>query len=110
MKGRSKTPTKLIACFIISLQFIAHLSISFAGSLEAPMSYVHIVVYDAGETLGLLPVVPVLRKRGIKVIWAPLTPWSKKILERERQYFIEPPDNLSEAAHLKDRSNEGEID
>ena len=45
--------------------------------------HVHIVVYDAGETFGLLPVVSILRKQRIEVIWLPLTPWAQNILERE---------------------------
>jgi len=80
-----------------------------AGSLTAHRPKVLIFVYDAGETLGLLPIAPLLESEKIDVRWAPLTPWSLRIIKQEAKSYVEPPplDNLP---HIKDREAEGNID
>jgi hypothetical protein len=68
-----------------------------------------IFVYDAGETMGLLPVAPVLATEKVEVRWAPLTPWSRQVLEREHAPYLPPPDNLDDEPHVKDRQSQGDI-
>lgn len=74
-----------------------------------PGGEVLFVVYDAGETFGLLPVVAPLKKHGTQVTWVPLTPWTRKILADENQACIEPPIDLNKMAHLQDRHWDADI-
>jgi hypothetical protein len=67
------------------------------------------VVYDAGETLGLLPVAARVRDRGVQVRWIPLTPWSADLLEANGEAFLGLPDGIQEMAHLGARDAETRI-
>ena len=68
-----------------------------------------IFVYDAGETLGLLPIAPLLEIEKIDVRWVPLTPWSLRVIKQEHKSYVEPPD-LDNLPQIKDREAEGNID
>lgn len=68
------------------------------------------VVYDAGETLGLLPVAPILSQAGVRVDWFPLTPWSARILTKEGVDFPALPKEVVDMPHTTDRLSVGEID
>lgn len=99
----------------LSLGAIIALLISFApashaGSPNARRPKVLIFVYDAGETLGLLPIAPLLDAEKIDVRWAPLTPWSLRILKQEHRAYVEPPAGLDDMPHVKDREAEGGTD
>ncbi|MEO6392673.1 MAG: hypothetical protein ABIP75_12565 [Pyrinomonadaceae bacterium] len=74
----------------------------------APPRLVLIFVYDAGETLGLLPVASLLAQRNIRVRWAPLTPWAAQILAHEFADMIPLPEGLNQMPHVKDRGTSGD--
>jgi len=104
---RSRTFLSLGA--IISL-LICSTPAGRAGIPAAHRPKVLIFVYDAGETLGLLPIAPLLEAEKIDVRWAPLTPWSLRVLKQEQRSYVEPPGGLDDMPHVKDREAEGEID
>ena len=72
-------------------------------------AWVAFVVYDAGETLGLLPVVDKLRAQGIDVRWVPLTPWSADLLVANGQDFLMLPDDIAEMGHVAAREAEADM-
>jgi hypothetical protein len=74
-----------------------------------PVASVVFVVYDAGETLGLLPVAGRLKEEGADVRWFPLTPWAADLLRGNGEAFLELPDHVSELPHLEDRRARSEI-
>jgi hypothetical protein len=80
-----------------------------ADGTTARRPRVLIFVYDAGETLGLLPATPILEAEKIDVRWAPLTPWALRVLRQEHTSYIAPPGNLDNMPHVKDRENEGDV-
>jgi hypothetical protein len=67
------------------------------------------VAYDAGETLGLLPVAERVRGRGVHVWWIPLTPWSADLLSANEEDFLPLPDGIREMPHLRARDAETDI-
>lgn len=69
-----------------------------------------VFVYDAGETLGLLPIAPSLASQKINLRWVPLTPWSVRVLEQEHEPYVAPPAELDHLPHIKDRENKVDID
>lgn len=83
---------------------------SHAGSSTTRRPKVLIIVYDAGETLGLLPIAPLLEAEKIDVRWVPLTPWSLRVLKQENRSYVEPPSGLDNMSHVKDREAEGSLD
>jgi hypothetical protein len=80
-----------------------------AGGPTARRPKVLIFVYDAGETLGLLPATPILEAEKIDVRWAPLTPWVRRVLQQEQRSYAEPPKDLDNMPHVKDREAEGDV-
>lgn len=82
----------------------------YSAAAAKPSHTVSIFVYDAGETLGLLPVAPLLEAEGVEVRWVPLTPWARRILEQEGRTFVPPPDGLEQMAHVKERAAGGDAD
>lgn len=80
-----------------------------ADGAAARRPRVIIFVYDAGETLGLLPAAPILEAERIDVRWVPLTPWALRVLRQERKAYVEPPKDLDDMPHVKDRENEGDV-
>lgn len=80
-----------------------------ARSATARQAKILIVVYDAGETLGLLPVGPLLAKERIDLRWMPLTPWSTRILEDRQQNYLPPPEGLETMTLVKDREAGADI-
>lgn len=81
----------------------------YAAPCGAETKRVAIVVYDAGETLGLLPVAALLRGEGVSVTWMPLTPWTVRLLEQESEDFVELPSGASQMRHLLSRENSEDI-
>ncbi len=75
-----------------------------------PPPSVAFVTYDAGETLGLLPVAPLLREAGVEVRWIPLTPWSADLLAGYAEPFLPLPDNIAALPHVEARNNPTEVD
>lgn len=69
-----------------------------------------VFVYDAGETLGLLPIAPFLETKRIDMKWVPLTPWSIRVLEQEHKSYLKPPAGLDQMSHISDRESEVDID
>ncbi len=112
--GRDKLPNlvlKRILGFIAGLITFAHCSAAPSPQLQIPHNRIHVVVYDAGETLGILPTIPILNAHGVEVIWVPLTPWTRSLLENANQpHVISFPDKIDEMPHLSDRFNVGKID
>lgn len=97
--------------FVVVLMIHAHYSASTNVQSQVPLRRVHVVTYDAGETLGLLPTASLLKENGVEVIWVPLTPWTQRLLENAKQSRIVPlPDKIHEMPHLSDRLNTGKID
>lgn len=86
---------------LISFTLVAH-----ADSSTTRRPKVLIFVYDAGETLGLLPIAPLLEAEKIDVRWVPLTPWSLRLLKQENKSYVEPPADLDNMSHVKDREAE----
>jgi len=80
-----------------------------ANAHSSQHSSISIIVYDAGETLGLLSITPFLEVENISVQWIPLTPWTLRLLEKENRAFVKPPKGLEIMNHLDDRQNAGEI-
>ena len=74
---------------------------------EAPS--VAFVVYDAGETLALLPVADRLRGRGIEVRWIPLTPWAADLLGANQEAFLDLPELIGEMPHVAARDAETDV-
>lgn len=101
--------TYLIFGTILSL-LMSFASLGNTGSATSPQPKVLILVYDAGETLGLLPIAPLLETKKIDVRWVPLTPWSVRVLEQEHKPYVKPPADLDQMSHIKDRENEVDID
>ena len=64
----------------IALWATVFLSLAACQAGPSPSSPVALVVFDAGETLGLLPVAARLRSTGTEVMWIPLTPWAADLL------------------------------
>jgi hypothetical protein len=62
------------------------------------------VVYDAGETLGLLPAADRLEEAGVQVAWVPLTPWAAELLADKGQPGLPLPEVVAEMPHVRDRS------
>jgi hypothetical protein len=91
----SSTPAKVAFLFAV----VACLS----GCWANDPSSVAFVVYDAGETLGLLPVAGLLEERDIEVRWMPLTPWAADLLTANGQDFLTLPARIEEMAHLEAR-------
>lgn len=101
--------TYLILGTIISL-LMSFASLGSTSSSTSHQPKVLIFVYDAGETLGLLPIAPLLETKKIDLRWVPLTPWSARVLEQEHKPYVKPPADLDQMPHLKDRENEVDID
>lgn len=80
-----------------------------SGEPAATRPKVLVFVYDAGETLGLLPIAPRLEAEKIDLRWVPLTPWSVRVLEQERAPYVEPPGGLGDMPHVKDREAEAGV-
>jgi|GEM_PF-7048805 len=91
------------------LLLIGSMLINDASASSAQLRTIFIFVYDAGETIGLLPITPLLEAENVAVQWVPLTPWSLRILLRENQSVVKPPEDLDKMAHVKDRQLDGEI-
>ena len=108
--NRTKTLGALIALSIFAQAFVA----CQGGTPErnqAPTSNpgsVALVVYDAGETLGLLPVASRLQSTGFQIRWIPLTPWSADLLAANGQSFLQLPAGIEEMAHLHSREAEAD--
>jgi hypothetical protein len=68
------------------------------------------VVYDAGETLGLLPVAHRLRSSGTAVRWIPLTPWSADLLATHDETFLALPDRIDRMPHVESRRGASDPD
>ena len=64
---------------------------------------VALVVYDAGETLALLPVVDRLASTEIQVEWVPLTPWAASLLAANGRSFLPLPEGIEEMPHVLSR-------
>ena len=69
---------------------------------------VAMVVYDAGETLGLLPVASRLQSTGFEIRWIPLTPWAADLLAANGQSFLQLPADIEGMAHLGSREAEAD--
>ena len=67
------------------------------------------VVYDAGETLGLLPVAGLMEHEEIEVRWIPLTPWAADILSTNGQAFLTLPEGIEKMAHLEARDAQTDL-
>ena len=85
------------------------LSLMLAGVEQTPPT-VAFVTYDAGETLALLPVAPLLRERGIDVRWFPLTPWSADLLAENGEAFLPLPDGIEGMPHVQGREGRGDLE
>jgi predicted glycosyltransferase len=92
----------LLLAVMSSLFDKAILANTARGDAAVPRT-VSIFVYDAGETLGLLPVAPLLEARNIRAQWIPLTPWALQILEREPVSLVRPSEEFQQMPHVKDR-------
>ncbi len=75
-----------------------------------PIRRVSIVSYDAGETLGLLPVADRLAEARIQVDWLPLTPWSRDLLKGEGVHHAALPEAIEVMPHLEDRRLESTVE
>lgn len=80
------------------------------GNSTSRQPKVLVFVYDAGETLGLLPIASFLETKKIDVRWVPLTPWSARVIEQEHKSYVEPPTGLDHMPHIRDREAEVDID
>jgi hypothetical protein len=61
------------------------------------------VVYDAGETLALLPVAARLAEVDVPVDWVPLTPWAADLLNDRDGTYLELPQGAAQMPHARDR-------
>ena len=104
-----QTRTYLTLGVIISL-LICFGPAGRTGNSSSRRPKVLVFVYDAGETLGLLPIAPFLETKNIDVRWVPLTPWSLRVIEQDHKPYVEPPAGLDQMPHIKDRETEVDID
>ena len=72
------------------------------GAQDSPSS-VAFLVYDAGETLALLPVADRLEELGFVVDWMPLTPWTADLLQESGQEHLALPEGVEAMPHVQDR-------
>lgn len=108
-RGDAMNYTRTLILVLVALSALTRAAhAEGAHKPPAPKPSVFVVVYDAGETLGLLPVSPLLEAEGLDVQWVPLTPWALRILERERVSIVQPAGGLEGLAHVKARQADGE--
>ncbi|MBT8397417.1 MAG: hypothetical protein KJN92_10640, partial [Gemmatimonadetes bacterium] len=69
-------------------------------SSEPSPASVAFAVYDAGETLALLPVASRLRPANIDIRWVPLTPWAADLLEANGQAYHPLPDDIQDMPYV----------
>lgn len=87
------------------------LSVCEPPAPEPAILEVSFLVYDAGETLALLPVEERLleAEAGMVVTWVPLTPWAAELLGRHQRDFLPLPEGIAEMPHIANREGESEL-
>lgn len=76
---------------------------SIVPGAPEPSPSVAFLVYDAGETLALLPVSDRLAEVGVEVDWIPLTPWAADLLAENGRAFPPLPHSIDTMAHVQGR-------
>ena len=93
----------------IALWTLVCLALAACQPGPPPSASVAFVVFDAGETLGLLPVAASLRSTGTEVTWLPLTPWAAELLSANGEPSYPLPDGASGMSHVQDRNAVSEV-